>query len=63
MKLTLQVLLTADEGHEETCEIASLEREGVQPDTVGLTLAEGKIILRKLQEIVVEQQVHDFLAR
>jgi len=63
MKLTLQVILTADDGQEATCEIATLEREGVQPDTVGLTLAEGKTILCKLQEIVVEHQVQDFLAR
>jgi hypothetical protein len=63
MKLTLQVILTAEDGHEETCEMTALEREGIQPDTVGLTLTEGKTILRKLQEIVVKQQVHDFLAR
>src|SRR3954465_13576643 len=63
MKLTLHVILTADDRHEETHEIATLEREDMQPDTVGLTLAEGKTILRKLQEIVVEHQVQDFLAR
>ena len=63
MRLTLQVILTADDGQEETHAIASIEREGVHPDTVGLTLAEGKTILRKLQEIVVEHQVQDFLSR
>lgn len=63
MKLTFHVIVTADDGHEENHEITSIEREGVQPDTVGLTLAEGKTILRKLQEIVVEHQVQDFLSR
>jgi hypothetical protein len=63
MELTLHVILTADDGQEVTHEIVTLEREDVQPDTMGLTLAEGKTILRKLQEIVVERQVQDFLMR
>jgi hypothetical protein len=63
MKLTLQVILTTDDGQEETQEITSLERDGIQPDTVGLTLAEGKTLLRKLQEIVVDHQVQGFLTQ
>jgi hypothetical protein len=41
-----------DPGHEEVHEIAHIEREGVEVETFGLTLAEGKLILKKIQEPV-----------
>ena len=40
---------------EEVHPIASLEREGVAPETLGLTLAEGKAILKTIQEVMVEK--------
>ena len=48
-------------GHEETCELACLERTDLKPETLGLTLAEGKMILKGLQQIVVERQVSSSL--
>ena len=44
-------------------EIARFEREGVQLETLGLTLAEGKLILKNVQENVIQKQVHESLKR
>ena len=57
MKLTLQVMTSTDDGQQLVQELLVLEREGLQPDTVGLTLAESKTLLRTLQEVMVEHQV------
>lgn len=62
MKYTIQVVITTDEGQTETRELASLEREHLSPTTLGLTLAEGKTILKALQEVVVERQLTAYLA-
>ena len=43
--------------------MAHIEREAVEMETLGLTLAEGKLILKKIQEGVVREQIHDALAR
>jgi hypothetical protein len=61
MKYTVHVAITTDEGQTETREIASVEREDLTPTTLGLTLAEGKAILKALQAVVVEQQMTAYL--
>ena len=53
----IQVFTIGDDGREETRELACLERTDLKPETLGLTLAEGKMILKDLQQIVVECQV------
>jgi hypothetical protein len=62
MKYTLQVVIMTDDGQTETRELASLERERLSPTTLGLTRAEGKTLLKALQEIVVERQLTAYLA-
>lgn len=62
MKCTIQVVITTDEGQTETRELACLERIDLTPTTLGLTLAEGKALLKALQEVVVEQQMTAYLA-
>jgi hypothetical protein len=57
----IQVVTLGEDGREETFEIACLERTDLKPETLGLTLAEGKRILKDLQQIVVESQVASFL--
>ena len=57
----IQVFTIGDDGREETRQIACLERTDLKPETLGLTLAEGKMILNDLQQIVVERQVSRFL--
>jgi len=43
--------------------MAHIERTAVEMETLGLTLAEGKLILKNIQEGVVREQIHDDLAR
>jgi hypothetical protein len=63
VKYTIQVMITTDEGQTEMRELACLEREDLTPTTLGLTLAEGKMILKALQEIVIERQTTTHLGR
>jgi len=62
-KFRLQLVVENNSGHEEVHEMARIEREAVEMETLGLTLAEGKLILKKIQEGVVREQIHDALAR
>jgi hypothetical protein len=48
-------------GHKETREITSIQRTDVKPETLGLTLAEGKMKLKDPQQVVVESQVSSLL--
>jgi hypothetical protein len=61
MKCTIQMVITTENGQTDTREIACLEREDLTPTTLGLTLAEGKAILKGLQEVVVQQQLTAYL--
>jgi hypothetical protein len=57
----IQVVTIGEDGRKETREITSIQRTDVKPETLGLTLAEGKMILKDLQQIVVESQVSSLL--
>jgi hypothetical protein len=57
----IQVVTIGEDGCQETLEIACLERTDLKPETLGLTLAEAKLILKDLQQIVVECQVSSSL--
>ena len=57
----IQVVTVSEDGCQETLEIACVERTDLKPETLGLTLAEGKMILNDLQQIVVERQVSSSL--
>jgi hypothetical protein len=61
VKCTIQMVIVTENGQTETREIACLEREDLTPTTLGLTLAEGKAILKALQEVVVEQPMTAYL--
>jgi hypothetical protein len=63
MKLRLQLVTVSDAGQEQVQDVAQLEREGVTMETLGLTLAEGKLILKKVQEAMLQEQVNDALLR
>jgi hypothetical protein len=56
MTFQIRVIAIADNGQEQVHEIPSLQRTELKPETLGLTLAEGKSILREIQRVVVEQQ-------
>ena len=43
----IQVVTIGEDGCQETLEIACVERTDLKPETLGLTLAEGKMILQR----------------
>jgi hypothetical protein len=61
MKIKVQVVTITDDGQETTRDIACMERQDLTPETFGLSLAEGKVVLQALQEVVVEWQMHAYL--
>lgn len=63
MHFTLQLVLHAEEGSEQTAgEIAVLEKDCQRIEHLGLTLAEAKRILKQLQQHILQHQVMTFLA-
>jgi hypothetical protein len=46
MKIKVQVVTIADDGQETTRDIACVERQDLTPETLGLSLAEGKAVLQ-----------------
>jgi hypothetical protein len=58
----IQVITIAEDGRKEIREITSIQRTDLKPATLGLTLAEGKTILKDIQQIVIEQQSSSCLA-
>lgn len=61
MQIKVQVVTINDDGQETVCEVASLERDELTPTTLGLSLAEGKGILKEVQEVVAEWQIDAYL--
>jgi hypothetical protein len=63
MKMTLQLVVCEDAGREETiADVVILEKTCQQPEQVGLTLAEAKTLLQRLQQPLVERQAAAFVA-
>jgi hypothetical protein len=58
----IQVIAITEDGEKDVREITSLTRGELTPETLGLSLSEGKVILKEIQQIVVAQQVGSFLA-
>jgi hypothetical protein len=61
MKVKVQVVTITDDGQETIKDIACVERHDLTPETLGLSVAEGKAVLQDLQEVVVEWQMHTYL--
>jgi hypothetical protein len=64
MTFTVQVVVRdeTNPGDEYMCcDIATLERNKLSPETLGLMLEEGKTILKQVQEVVVEKQLETYL--
>jgi hypothetical protein len=59
MKLSVQVVLHADEGTEAVVnEVFHLDRGSLTPDSLGLGLAEAKDLLAAVQSALVTEQVN-----
>jgi hypothetical protein len=63
MKFRLQLVTVSDSGREQVFDTAQLEVEGATMETPGLSLAEGKPMLKQVQEAMVREQVNDALLR
>ena len=61
-KFRLRLVVVNNSGDEQVQEVARIEREGVEIETLGLTLAEGKL-LKRSRKGVVQEQIHDALVR
>jgi hypothetical protein len=62
MKVTVQVVFDGDDESTAVREVFALKRGAVTPDTLGLQLAEAKVLRCAVQETVVDAQVKDTLA-
>ncbi|MEJ2387207.1 MAG: ISKra4 family transposase [Chromatiaceae bacterium] len=60
MKFRFELRCIADD-QEEVHPVASLEREGVAPETLGLTLVEGRAILKTIQEVMIEKPLAHYV--
>jgi hypothetical protein len=59
MKLSVQVVLHADDGTETVvCEVFHLDRGPLIPDSLGLKLEEAKDLLAGVQSALVTEQVN-----
>jgi hypothetical protein len=62
MKIRIQVVIESEAGAPEVVEeVACVERGTLQPETLGLTLAEAKDVLQGVQQVLVPQQVADYV--
>jgi hypothetical protein len=63
MKFRVEVICVNDTGAEERREVMEMERQELAMETFGLSLAEGKAILRGAQDFVTSQQISEDLKR
>ena len=55
MKFRIQVLRVAVDGAERMKEVMEFERQELAMETLGMSLGEGKAVLKGVQEFVAEQ--------
>jgi hypothetical protein len=64
MRFRLQLMTISDDGSERIHPVAELARGcELRPETTGLTLAEGKQILKQVQQVVIDEQVQTCMAQ
>lgn len=64
MKVKVQVVVETDKGESQVVkEVALLERGLLQPENLGLSLAEAKTLLQNVQHALMEQQVSEYEAQ
>ena len=62
VQLKVQLVSVAEDGSESTEDLLVLTKQHERLEQLGLTLAEGKQLLREVQRRVVQQQATAFLA-
>ncbi|MBU1342671.1 MAG: ISKra4 family transposase [Proteobacteria bacterium] len=62
MKMKVQIIIEYETGEETfTHDVACLTRGDLLPETLGLTLAEGKDLLAKMQKEMIDHQVAEYI--
>jgi hypothetical protein len=63
MKLRLQLVVESETGDVVTTQdVAQLQRHSFKPEEVGLTLAEAKQLLGSVQQVMVQEQLTEYIA-
>lgn len=61
MKVKIQVVLESDNGENQIVqEVTQIERGILQPENLGLSLAEAKTLLQRVQRTFVEKQIFEY---
>lgn len=61
MKLRIQIVVESDSGDTQIIqEVTQINRNCLQPENLGLSLAEAKILLQNTQKVLVEQQIAEY---
>lgn len=64
MKIKIQVVVELDNGETQIIqEVSKIERSALQPENLGLSIAESKTLLQNIQSTLVERQVAEYLAQ
>ncbi|HUY12850.1 MAG TPA: hypothetical protein VMX16_04355 [Terriglobia bacterium] len=63
MKFRVQVVCIADDGTEQMQPVLEFERQTVAMETLGLSMAEGKAVLKGMRQFVAKQQTVESLQR
>jgi hypothetical protein len=65
MKIRIQVVIEHEDGHDTQIveEVSCLQRGDLLPETLGMTLMEGKQLLANVQRCMVQQQVETYIAQ
>ncbi len=63
MKFRVEVICQHEDGAEQRCDVMEMERRQLAVETLGLNLAEGKAILRGVQDFVAARQTAEDLER
>lgn len=61
VKLKIQIVVESDSGDTQIIqEVTQINRNCLQPENLGLSLAEAKILLQNTQKVLVEQQITEY---
>ncbi len=63
MKFRVEIICVREDGAEQRRDVMEMERQQVAMENLGLSLAEGKAMLRGVQDFVASQQIGEDLTR
>ena len=61
MNVHVEVVCIGEDGAEQRREVMVIERAALAMETLGMSLAEGKRLLKAVQDLMVAQQAHEYL--